>query len=60
MINKEIPGCKKLEKLIDEYNADINRNNDYMGNTFDAITFKTFKRNKKNNKTRNKKNSLWC
>ena len=60
MINKEIPGCKKLEKLIDEYNADINRNNDYMGNTFDAITFKTFKRNIKNNKTRNKKNSLWC
>ena len=52
LINKEIYGNKKLEKLIEGYSSD-NTNKEYNENQFDAITLKTIKRSK-NNSVKNK------
>jgi hypothetical protein len=52
LINKEIYGNKKLEKLIESYSNE-NTNKDYNENQFDAITLKSIKRNK-DNSVRNK------
>ena len=52
MINKEIYGNKKLEKLIESYSNE-NTNKDYNENQFDAITLKSIKRSK-DNSVRNK------
>lgn len=53
MINKEIYGNKKLEKLIEGYSNE-NTNKDYNENQFDAITLKSIKRNKQEKSVRNK------
>ena len=52
MINKEIYGNKKLEKLIEGYSNE-STNKDYNENQFDAITLKSIKRSK-DNSVRNK------
>ena len=52
LINKEIYGNKKLEKLIEGYSSD-NTNKESNENQFDAITLKTIKRSK-NNSVKNK------
>jgi len=52
LINKEIYGNKKLEKLIEGYSSD-NTNKEYNENQFDAITLKSIKRSK-DNSVRNK------